>query len=180
MKLLLKIFCQAPFSAELKTENLTEAPHVTLIIFNPQKLSLTLKGKPNSLFTFLIFVFSRDILVQPAAESMHCVGVAISAWPDQSCPKNQDKWIANQKQTHLFLGETFQWNVWSSRNITQISAIKLKLFLSSKQRTPFHLDKNTSHKNLHCKLDSALTSYTFKGWTKQCQCMPLEINIHSV
>ena len=106
MKLLLMIFCQAPFSSELKTENLTDM----LLSLYPTKVELDTKRKTK----FPIYFPNICVLlgrIGPAAESMHCVGVAISAWPDQSCPKNQDKWIANQKQTHLFLGETFQWNV---------------------------------------------------------------------
>ena len=108
-------------------------------------------------------IFSQDILVQRSQCTVG--GIAVSALPDQSCPKNKDKWIQNQKQTHLSLWKTFQWHVWSSRNTTQISAIKLKLFRDQRQRTPFHLSKNTRSKNLHYNLETALTTIhlTFKG-----------------
>ena len=112
-------------------------------------------------FCFPNIIFSQDILVQRSQCTVG--GVAVSALPDQSCPKNKDKLIQNQKQTHLSLGETFHWNVWSSRNTTQISAIKLKLFRDPRQRTPFHLDKNTRSKNLHYNLETALYILHSKG-----------------
>ena len=69
--------------------------------------SLTLR-EAEATFYFPNIIFSRDILVQQQSQ---CTvgGVAVSAQLrlDQSCPKNQDKWIQNQKQTHLRLGKLF-------------------------------------------------------------------------
>ncbi len=137
--------------------------------------SLTLR-EPKLLFTFLILFSPGTYWSSP--ESMHCWWCcrfsSAEAWSELSEKSGQ---MDPESETNSSPSwKTFQWNVWSSRNITQISAIKLKLFRDSKQRTPFHLDKNTSNKNLHYKSGTS----TLKHLTKSWKCILFCILIRSV